>query len=139
MLLFYPCRNGTLINFVGYFSDSEDPAKGSGTIPQRLKDLLIVSPQAGRGLHREKKSSPNSRSSTPGFCVFARSGRTTYLGSRAHRLLGDAAHGTLPFLGMGASMAMEEAASIGCLFPAGTRPADIPARLAAYQDIRKTS
>jgi len=34
-------------------------------------------------------------------------------------------------------MAIEEGGSIGCLFPAGTRPEDVPERLKAYEDIRK--
>ena len=60
----------------------------------------------------------------------------TWIRGRA-ALLGDAAHGTLPFLAQGAAMAIEEGGAIGCLFPAGTRPEDVPERLKAYQDIRK--
>ncbi|KAJ6561968.1 hypothetical protein B0H19DRAFT_1068667 [Mycena capillaripes] len=63
----------------------------------------------------------------------------TWIHGRAG-LLGDAAHGrrpTLPLLGMGAAMAIEEGGSTGCLFPAGTRREDNPARLEAYQDLRK--
>ncbi|KAF7342964.1 FAD/NAD(P)-binding domain-containing protein [Mycena venus] len=52
-------------------------------------------------------------------------------------LLGDAAHATLPFMAQGAAMAVEEGGSLGCLFPTGTRPEDVPQRLKAYQDIRK--
>ncbi|KAJ7244969.1 hypothetical protein B0H12DRAFT_1073559 [Mycena haematopus] len=52
-------------------------------------------------------------------------------------LLGDAAHGTLPLLGQGAGMAIEDAGSLACLLPAGTRREDIPARLEAYQDLRR--
>lgn len=60
----------------------------------------------------------------------------TWIRGRA-MLLGDAAHASLPLLGQGAAMAIEEGGSIGCLIPAGTRREDIPARLEAYQDIRK--
>ncbi len=60
----------------------------------------------------------------------------TWIRGRA-ALLGDSAHGTFPFLAQGAAMAIEDAGAIGCLFPAGTTREDIPARLAAYQDIRK--
>jgi salicylate hydroxylase len=52
-------------------------------------------------------------------------------------LLGDAAHATLPFLAQGTAMAIEEGVSIACLFPAGTRPDEVPHRLKGYQDIRK--
>lgn len=60
----------------------------------------------------------------------------TWVRGRA-ALLGDAAHATLPFLAQGAAMAIEEAGSLGCLFPAGTHPEEVPERLKAYQDIRK--
>ncbi|KAF8130077.1 hypothetical protein K438DRAFT_1788777 [Mycena galopus ATCC 62051] len=52
-------------------------------------------------------------------------------------LLGDAVHATTPMLGQGAGMAIEEAVALGCLLPAGTRREDIPARLEAYQNLRK--
>jgi len=35
-------------------------------------------------------------------------------------------------------MALEDAAAIGCLIPLGTRREDIPARLEAYQHLRKS-
>ncbi|KAJ6622462.1 hypothetical protein B0H10DRAFT_1788046 [Mycena sp. CBHHK59/15] len=52
-------------------------------------------------------------------------------------LLGDAAHATLPTLGQGAAMAMEDAGALGALLPAGTKREDIPERLAAYEALRK--
>ncbi|KAJ7834371.1 FAD/NAD(P)-binding domain-containing protein [Mycena olivaceomarginata] len=59
----------------------------------------------------------------------------TWVRGRA-ALLGDAAHGTLPLLGQGAGMAIEDGGSLGFLLPAGTRREDIPARLEAYQRLR---
>ncbi|KAJ7783992.1 FAD/NAD(P)-binding domain-containing protein [Mycena maculata] len=52
-------------------------------------------------------------------------------------LLGDAAHATFPTLGQGAAMAVEDAATLACMLPAGTKAADVPARLRAYQGLRK--
>jgi 2-polyprenyl-6-methoxyphenol hydroxylase-like FAD-dependent oxidoreductase len=52
-------------------------------------------------------------------------------------LLGDAAHGTFPTLGQGAAMAVEEAATIGCLLPSGTTREQVPSRLEAHQILRK--
>ncbi|CAK5269548.1 unnamed protein product [Mycena citricolor] len=52
-------------------------------------------------------------------------------------LLGDAAHATLPFLGQGAAMAIEDAAVLACLLPIGTTPEDIPGRLAVWEHVRK--
>ncbi|KAJ7624676.1 hypothetical protein FB45DRAFT_924030 [Roridomyces roridus] len=51
-------------------------------------------------------------------------------------LLGDAAHATLPHIGQGAGMAVEDGGALGCLLPAETRK-DIPARLKAYEELRK--
>lgn len=61
----------------------------------------------------------------------------TWIRGRA-ALLGDAAHATLPTLGQGAAMAVEEAAALGSLLPLGTRREDVPKRLEAYQTLRKT-
>jgi salicylate hydroxylase len=44
----------------------------------------------------------------------------------------------LPTLGQGAGMALEDAAAIGCLIQLGTRPEEIPARIEAYQRLRKS-
>jgi salicylate hydroxylase len=52
-------------------------------------------------------------------------------------LLGDAAHAMLPTLGQGAAMGFEEAGTLGVLFPLGTTREQVPARLAAYEALRK--
>ncbi|KAJ7272114.1 hypothetical protein C8J57DRAFT_1506962 [Mycena rebaudengoi] len=52
-------------------------------------------------------------------------------------LLGDAAHATFPTLGRGAAMAVEEAATIGCLLPSGATREQVPSRLEAHQILRK--
>ena len=52
-------------------------------------------------------------------------------------LLGDAALTFLPHIGQGAASAIEDAASLAALFPAGTDRGDIPERLQLYNEIRK--
>ncbi|EJP62364.1 FAD binding domain protein [Beauveria bassiana ARSEF 2860] len=52
-------------------------------------------------------------------------------------LLGDAAHPFLPHQGQGAAQAMEDAASLGVIFPAGTGAFVVPSRLKLYQQCRK--
>lgn len=52
-------------------------------------------------------------------------------------LLGDAAHPFLPHQGQGGAQAIEDGASLGILFPLGTQPHEIPARLHLYQECRK--
>lgn len=52
-------------------------------------------------------------------------------------LIGDAAHATFPTIGQGAGMALEDAVTLACLLPRGTRVEDVPRRLEAYQTLRK--
>ncbi|KAF8132198.1 hypothetical protein K438DRAFT_830770 [Mycena galopus ATCC 62051] len=134
LLFMYPCRTGSLINVVAFYRDSPDDAVvglPSTATPEEfiakfrdfdpkflhILDLPIHSP-----IHR--------------WTLRVLPHLPTWILGRA-ALLGDAAHATLPMLGQGAGMAVEEAAALGCLLPAGTRREDIPARLKAYQDLRK--
>ncbi|KAF7374539.1 FAD/NAD(P)-binding domain-containing protein [Mycena sanguinolenta] len=133
MLLIYPCRDGKLLNFVGFYDDP-------------MQDLNEWSPKASRediiarfqGFHPKFLSvldlPPHSEILKWRLGVLPL--LPTWIRGRA-ALVGDAAHASLPFLGQGAAMAIEDAGAIGCLFPAGTRPKDVPERLKAYQDIRK--
>lgn len=52
-------------------------------------------------------------------------------------LLGDAAHGMLPYLGQGAAMAMEDAAVLGTLFAKCQKAAQLPDILTIFEHIRK--
>ena len=52
-------------------------------------------------------------------------------------LLGDAAHPFLPHQGQGGAQAIEDGACLGVLFPLGTQPHEVPARLRLYQECRK--
>ena len=53
-------------------------------------------------------------------------------------LLGDSAHPFLPHQGQGAGVAIEDAASLAVVLPAGTLPEEVPERLKLYENIRKT-
>ncbi|KAJ7759416.1 FAD/NAD(P)-binding domain-containing protein [Mycena maculata] len=132
MLFVYPCRDGSLQNVVAYYTDSPEDAPWVPTATReeliakyhdfdpkylRLFDLPVHSP-----IHKYKL---RVLPLIP----------TWVLGRAA--LLGDAAHATVPLLGQGAAMAIEEGGALGCLLPAGTKREDIPARLQAYQDLRK--
>ena len=52
-------------------------------------------------------------------------------------LLGDACHPVLPFGFSGASMAIEDATTLGELFPEDVSVSQIPERLKLYEEIRK--
>ncbi|KAJ6554237.1 hypothetical protein B0H19DRAFT_1377200 [Mycena capillaripes] len=128
MLFLFPCRNGTLINVVAHHVDDRNQDQHDwsamatveevldefkGFHPRYLKFLQLADPPILRWQLRVLPLLP------------------TWINGRT-ALLGDAAHATLPILGQGAAMAIEEAAVIGCLIPLGTRRDDVPARLEAY-------
>ncbi|KAJ7196799.1 FAD/NAD(P)-binding domain-containing protein [Mycena pura] len=129
----YLVRKGTLINFVGLHDDPEqDEPQWTPTVTKkeiltkyhefhpkflRILDLPTVTPI----LRWQLRAMPLL---------------PTWIRGRA-ALLGDAAHATLPLLGQGAAMAIEEAGTLGCLLPLGTTPDEVPARLEAYQALRK--
>ncbi|KAF7374538.1 FAD/NAD(P)-binding domain-containing protein [Mycena sanguinolenta] len=133
MLLMYPCRGGTLLNFVGFYNDP-------------VQDIESWSPKASREdiIAKFEDFHPQllpvldlpAHSEILKWRLGALPLIPTWIRGRA-ALVGDSAHATLPFLAQGAAMAIEDAAAIGCLFPAGTSPKDVPDRLKAYQDVRK--
>ncbi|KAF7374505.1 FAD/NAD(P)-binding domain-containing protein [Mycena sanguinolenta] len=133
MLLMYPCRAGTLLNFIGFYDDPLEDVEGWS--PKASREDIIAKFQ---GFHPKflpvLDLPPHSE-------IFKwRLGSLPLLPTwiRGHAaLVGDAAHGTLPFLAQGAATAIEDGGAIGCLFPAGTTRGDVPERLKAYQDLRK--
>ena len=52
-------------------------------------------------------------------------------------LLGDSAHATLPYLGQGAALAVEDGFILGTLFSHVSHPSQIPAILGIYESLRK--
>ncbi|KAJ7757740.1 FAD/NAD(P)-binding domain-containing protein [Mycena maculata] len=147
MLLVYPCRNGTLVNVVAFYPDSPEDAAGKSLF-RGITQLHSHSrvPTATR----EELLAKFSDFDPKYLCLFDLPAHSeihkwklrmlpllpTWVSGCA-ALLGDAAHAMLPLLGQGAAMAIEEAGSLGYLLPAGTKREDIPARLQAYQDLRK--
>ncbi|KAJ7494322.1 FAD/NAD(P)-binding domain-containing protein [Mycena galericulata] len=129
----YPIRNGTLINTVLFYTDSpEDEARSrpiatKEEVLDKFSDfdtkLLRILDLPAHGPFRRWK-------------LRVLPELPTWIRGRA-ALLGDAAHATFPFFAQGAGMAIEEAAALGFLLPSGTRREDVPARLQAYQDLRK--
>ncbi|KAJ7494323.1 FAD/NAD(P)-binding domain-containing protein [Mycena galericulata] len=129
----YPIRNGTLINTVLFYTDSPEDEAGSRPIATKEEVLAKFSDFDTKFLRILD---------LPAHGPFRRwklrvvPELPTWIRGRA-ALLGDAAHATLPLFGQGAGMAIEEAAALGCLLPSGTTREDVPARLQAYQDLRK--
>ncbi|KAJ7087164.1 FAD/NAD(P)-binding domain-containing protein [Mycena epipterygia] len=133
MLFLSSCREGRLINVVAHHADDRDLDKHEWSVMADVTEVL----NEFKGFHHrylkflEQAEQPILRWQLRVLPLLPTwiNGLTT--------LLGDAAHGTLPTLGQGAGMALEDAAAIGCLIPLGTTREDIPARLQAYQELRK--
>ncbi|KAJ7915325.1 FAD/NAD(P)-binding domain-containing protein [Mycena leptocephala] len=129
MLFLFPCRGGTLINVVAHHVDDRDQDKHDQSL-QVLDEFKNFHPRYLKFL--ELADQPILRWQLRALPLLS-----TWINGRT-ALLGDAAHATLPTLGQGAGMAIEDAAAIGCLIPLGTRREEIPARLEAYQHLRKS-
>ncbi|KAJ7029565.1 FAD/NAD(P)-binding domain-containing protein [Mycena alexandri] len=134
MLYLIPCRNGRVINVVAHHTDDRDQDKyewsSMATVEEVLEEFKDFHPRYLKFL--ELGEQPILRWQLRALPLLP-----TWINGRT-ALLGDAAHATLPTLGQGAGMALEDAAAIGCLIPLGTKREDIPARLEAYQELRKS-
>ncbi|KAJ7629570.1 hypothetical protein B0H17DRAFT_1340024 [Mycena rosella] len=131
-LLLYPCRNGTRINFNGVVPEKnqDDPAWSAAATREEVQALFaefhpqfqpLFAALPDKVLKWQMRTIPALETWTQGSTA----------------LLGDAAHAMLPSLGQGGAMALEDAAALGALLPAGTTRADIPMRLTAYESLRK--
>ncbi|KAJ7834364.1 FAD/NAD(P)-binding domain-containing protein [Mycena olivaceomarginata] len=132
MFLIYPFRNGTLINVVAFYPDS--PEDEAGWTPIATREEFIAKFPKFHPKFMHFLDLP-IHGSIHRWRLRVLPHLPTWVRGRA-ALLGDAAHGTLPLLGQGAGMAIEDGGSLGFLLPAGTRREDIPARLEAYQRLR---
>ncbi|KAJ7830880.1 FAD/NAD(P)-binding domain-containing protein [Mycena olivaceomarginata] len=132
MLAMYTCRTGSLVNLVALYADphQDDPDwSAMGTREELLQRFHDIHPKFLALL--ALADNPILRWQLRVLPLL-----DTWIRGRA-ALLGDAAHATLPTLGQGAALAVEEAGALGCLLPRGTRREDVPRRLEAYQTLRK--
>ncbi|KAJ7272178.1 FAD/NAD(P)-binding domain-containing protein [Mycena rebaudengoi] len=133
VMFLYPCRDRTLINVVmthDYKEEQgEDLVRRKATRAEMLEEFSDFIPKF-RSFIELAPDTINiwDMRAVPKLPTWTR-GRVL--------LLGDAAHGTFPTLGQGAAMAVEEAATIGCLLPSGTTREQVPSRLEAHQILRK--
>ncbi|KAF7374344.1 FAD/NAD(P)-binding domain-containing protein [Mycena sanguinolenta] len=133
MFFMYPCRSRTLINFGALHVDPEQEGPDwthNATLDEVRAKFHDFNPKFLRILDL------SPRSPILKWRLRALPALPTWIRARA-ALLGDSAHGTVPMLGQAAAMAIEDAAVLGCLLPLGTTREDVPARLEAYQKLRK--
>jgi salicylate hydroxylase len=157
-MFMYPCRGGALLNFVGLYEDlgQDDPSKFfARRCPLLIFNFYILTLRLTcftdwrTDATREEVQSYFAEFHPKFQLVLAAlpprllrwqmryvPRLPTWVRGRAV-LMGDAAHGTLPTMGQGAAMAIEEAGALGALFPMGTKREDVGARLKAYEALRK--
>ncbi|KAF7289647.1 FAD/NAD(P)-binding domain-containing protein [Mycena chlorophos] len=152
-LIIYPIRDKTLINFAAFHPDAErDPTQRlcpSFSCASFARKLTRM-PALARVVSKEAVFADFAHYD-PLFMRFFDLPlvtqivdwklRTlpvlpTWIKNRAV-IIGDAAHAMLPLLASGAAMAIEEGVALGILFPLGTTPEQVPARLEAFQALRK--
>ncbi|KAJ7662969.1 hypothetical protein B0H17DRAFT_1093098 [Mycena rosella] len=143
LLFMYPCRSGHLINLVAIYAHRKDNQIIQAGILERYAESWVATGTREELLEKFQDVHPKFLA----FLALADSPilkwqlrvlpvlPTWVRGCAA--LLGDAAHATLPTLGQGAGLAIEEAGALGCLLPLGTRREEVPSRLEAYQTLRK--
>ncbi|KAF7312713.1 FAD/NAD(P)-binding domain-containing protein [Mycena indigotica] len=130
----YGIRDNTLINFAAFDTDLERDSSKPIAQPVSKEAVLERYPtfhQNFRHLFDLPLTTPIIRWQLRAMPLLP-----TWVNGRTV-IIGDAAHATMPLLAQGAAMAIEEAGCLGVLFPVGTTPDQVPARLAGFQALRK--
>ncbi|MDX2221897.1 MAG: FAD-dependent monooxygenase [Rhodospirillaceae bacterium] len=126
----YFVRHGALVNFVGIARTDKWQEEG-WSIPATVEEMLSVYGDFHEHVTGIIKSTPPGRLFK--WALFGRDPIDRWTVGRVS-LLGDAAHPMLPFLGMGAAMAIEDGAVLGRAFAAA---GSIDEALARYEAARK--
>ncbi|KAL4880396.1 hypothetical protein BJY04DRAFT_228671 [Aspergillus karnatakaensis] len=133
-LVIYPCRNNTELNFVCLHPDKESEGSTEGwnnaaSLDQVLKVYDEFCP-AMKALLRMVNPEEIKL-----WRLLDRKALGTWISGKSC-LIGDAAHPFLPHQGQGGAQAIEDGAALGALFPFGTKPAEVAARLELYMACR---
>ncbi|MCC5869253.1 MAG: FAD-dependent monooxygenase [Gammaproteobacteria bacterium] len=129
-LLRYTIRRGTLVNCVAFAENSEWKHEGWNHKVSRAELMSLFS-----GWHEDVAALASNAplDDTAKWALFDRDPIYTWSRGRV-TLLGDAAHPLLPFLGMGAGLAIEDAVVLGRLF---ANPDPVATIFARYQELRR--
>jgi len=132
-IVFYPCRNSTLMNVAAIFEDRQnrhaqiDP---DATVP--LARVLDTFKDFHPRCHHILKYATTIRI----WPLYHADPYPTWINGKAC-LVGDAAHAMLPHVAQGGAQCIEDAASLGSLFPRHTPVGEINTRLKLFEKVRK--
>lgn len=135
MLMRYPLRQGSLINFVALARRSAWAEEG-WSVRSELAELLAEFADFEPAARHLLELTPPERCFKWG--LFDREPLATWTLGRA-TLLGDAAHAMPPFTGQGAALALEDAVVLGRAAAAAASPAEALARYEAARHPRTTA
>ncbi|KAF5252001.1 hypothetical protein FANTH_2955 [Fusarium anthophilum] len=134
-IVMYPCDDNKMFNFVCIHPREEsDPGSKEDWNNETSMSVLL-------GVYKDfdpallKLLSKASPESLKAWELLDMDILPTWTDKRL-TLLGDAAHPFLPHQGQGAGVAIEDAASLAVVLPAGTSPEEVPERLRLYQEFR---
>ncbi|KAJ7167013.1 hypothetical protein C8R46DRAFT_1095765 [Mycena filopes] len=134
-LFMYPVRGGDLINISAPHMDKRD--KEAVERADWNEEVPLETFRAGFADYGAKFKAFVDLAETPRvWQVRAMPAIPTWTKGNV-ALLGDAAHAMFPTYGQGFAMGLEDAATLATLLPSGTQAADIPARIRAFQELRK--
>lgn len=124
----YTLRGGAIVNCVGIVATDEWVGEGWST-PAPREDILADF----AGWHPDVLGLIGLAKSSIKWGIFDRTPMTQWAKGRV-TLLGDAAHAMLPFLGMGAAMAIEDGMILARVFEAEN---SIESAFSRYEEVRK--
>jgi salicylate hydroxylase len=127
-LVAYPVRAGAAVNLVVVTkAAAKEPAAG--------EPAHAALAAAMRGLRGPLAEMPEQAGPWTQWPIFEVDERISWTGEKGAALIGDAAHAMTPFAAQGAAMGIEDAVVLAELVAA--QPADVPAALAKYEEIRR--
>ena len=127
--LTFPVSAGALLNVVAFVPTDLD-VEESWSAPGDVAALAA----AYDGWDKQVRRVIEAMDHTFRWGIYDRAPLSTWSTDRI-TLLGDAAHAVTPHLGQGANQSVEDAITLAVLLQ-GATPAEVPARLRLYQDLR---
>ncbi|KAJ7149950.1 FAD/NAD(P)-binding domain-containing protein [Mycena filopes] len=131
-IIIYACRGGTLVNVLAVHEDVRDQDSAAWNAPITQQQLLDFF----HDYHPRFKRLLGLADDIHIWQMRVVPPLRTWVNKRVC-LLGDAAHASLPTLGQGFGMGLEDAIALATLLPKSTDPRTIEARLVAYEALRK--
>ncbi|CAK7204886.1 hypothetical protein SEUCBS139899_007648 [Sporothrix eucalyptigena] len=132
-LVWYPCRGGELLNFVGIHpSRAADNSVDQWNIGASIDSLL----DEYKSFHPDLVRACALAEDLKLWKLLYRPPVANWYKNHV-ALAGDAAHPMLPHQGQGGAQAIEDGAALGVLFANISSPDQVSARLQLYQDVRQ--